>query len=205
MGKKLFTACVLCSWRDWPKPIFKNLSGGYSAAGLVHAMGALEKWPHLDIYLDRLAKVRLVRVLDDGKDGRIRADPVAIANLISDLRWEDNRTSLDKLHQYPTEGRQWERTCGSFCGLLCLIPPNQEGLQVSGRIYHELSDEEVKPFYSLVKADDFAQRLCRLGETFEASIWSNTDPRSSDGRVRIPRRSLNLLLKIPCPLWTYSK
>ncbi|KAH8650375.1 JmjC domain, hydroxylase-domain-containing protein [Tricladium varicosporioides] len=169
---------LVYSWRDRSKPFFEKNDGGAPAVHLVQVIGALEKKSYLTEFLGRFAKVKLVEVIDERKDGRIRADPVAITNLINDLRWENTRTNRRKLHYYLEEGRRWKRICGSFNGLLCLIPPNRddgESLKVSGRVYQELSDKNIELFHSLLKADEFVQPMCRVGKTFQASIWADEE------------------------------
>ena len=52
---------------------------------LVQVIGALEKRSHLTEFLDRFAKVKLAEMIDEEKDGRARADPTAITNLIIGL------------------------------------------------------------------------------------------------------------------------
>jgi hypothetical protein len=169
---------AIYSWRDRSKPFFENNDGGAPAVQLVQAIGALEKRSYLTEFLDRLAKLRLVEAIDEGKDGRVRADPLAITHLIQGLRWEDNRANRKKLHRYLEEGRRWKKICGNFDGLLCLIPPNRENgqsLQVSGRAFLELSDRDIDLFHTLLNANEFMQPLCRVGKTFQASILSDAE------------------------------
>jgi hypothetical protein len=87
-GKEAFyyLCSLIYSWRDWSKPFFENNDSRAPAICLVHAISALEKRSHLTEFLECFAKVRLVEVVDEGKDGRMRADPVAIINLINGLR-----------------------------------------------------------------------------------------------------------------------
>lgn len=168
---------LIYSWRDRSKPFFEN-NGGAPAVQLVQAIGALEKKSHLTEFLDRFAKVKLVEVIDGKKDGRVQADPVAITNLINGLRWENDRTNRKKLHRYLEEGRRWKKICGSFDGLLCLIPPNRENggsLHVSGSAFKELSGRDIELFHSLLNANKYVQPLCRVGETFQASILSDAE------------------------------
>ncbi|PVH72525.1 hypothetical protein DL98DRAFT_520434 [Cadophora sp. DSE1049] len=169
---------LIYSWRDRSKPFFENNDGGAPAVQLVQVIGALEKRSYLTEFLDRFAKVKLVEVIDGGKDGRARADPAAITKLINDLRWEATKTNRQKLHRYLDEGRRWKKICGSFDGLLCLIPPNRENgqsLHVSGHTFKELSGKEIELFHSLLKAKEFTLPLCRVGKTFQDSIWSNVE------------------------------
>lgn len=50
---------------------------------LVRAIGAFEKRSHLTVFLDPFATVKLTELIGEGKDGRLRADPVATANLMN--------------------------------------------------------------------------------------------------------------------------
>lgn len=179
-GKEAFhhLCSLICSWRDRSKPLFENDDGRAPAVQLVQVIVALEKRSQLNEFLDRFAKVKLAEIVDEGKKGRTRADPEAITNLINGLRWQHNKKNRVKLHHYLEEGRRWKRICGSFDGLLCLIPPNRrdgESLQVSGHIYQELSDKDIELLYSLLKSNKFVQSMCCIGKTFQASIWSNAE------------------------------
>ena len=143
---------------------------------LVQAISALEKRSQLTEFLDRFAKVKLAEVIDEGKAGRTRADPEAISNLINGLGWQNSKKNRKKLHHYLKEGRRWNMICGSFDGLLCLIPPNgRDGLQISGHVCLELSDKDIDLLHSLLKSNESVQTMCRMGKTFQASIWSNLE------------------------------
>lgn len=96
---------LVYSWRDRSKPLFDN-NGRALAVQLVQTIDALEKRSHLTEFLDRFAKVKLVEVIDEGKDGRTCADPGAITNLINGLSWQDTRTNRAKLKNYLKEGRR---------------------------------------------------------------------------------------------------
>jgi hypothetical protein len=179
-GKPAFhqLCSLIYSWRDRSKPLFENNDGRAPAVQLVQAIGALEKRSLLTEFLDRFAKVKLAEIIDEGKEGRTRADPEAIANLINGLGWQNSKTNRTKLHHYLDEGRRWKRICDSFDGLLCLIPPNRrdgESLQISGRVCQELSDKDIELLHSFLKSNEFVQPMCRMGKTFQASIWSNVE------------------------------
>jgi hypothetical protein len=168
---------LIYSWRDRSKPLFDH-GGRASAVQLVQIIDGLERRSLLTEFLDRFAKVNLAEVIDEGKDGRTRADPGAIKNLINSLRWQDTETNRTKLKNYLKEGRRWKRICGSFEGLLCLIPSNQGGegnLRISGRICQELPDKEIELFHSLLKSHAFIQPMSRIGKTFQESIRSGAE------------------------------
>jgi len=169
---------LIYGWRGRSNPLFDNTDGRAPAVHLVKTLSALEKRSHLNEFLDRFAKVKLAEVIDGRKDGRVRADTVTITNLLNDLRWENNRTNRTKLNNYLQEGRRWKRICGSFEGLLCLVPPNRgdkEKFRISGRVFQELSDEDISVFHSLLARNAFIQRLCYIGQTLQISIWSGTE------------------------------
>jgi hypothetical protein len=179
-GKQAFhqLCSLIYSWRDRSKPFFENNDGRAPAVQLVQTISTLEKRPLLTEFLDRFAKVKLAEIIDKGKEGRTRADPEAIANLINGLGWQNSKTNRTKLHHYLVEGRRWKRICNSFDGLLCLIPPNRrdgESLQISGRVCQELSDKDIELLHSFLKSNEFVQTMCRMGKTFQASIWSNVE------------------------------
>jgi hypothetical protein len=169
---------LIYSWRDRSKPFFEKNDGGALAMRLVQAIGALKKKSHLTEFEDRFLKVKLAEEIDQGKDGRVHADSGAITDLIKGLRWDSTTRNRKKLHHYLGEGRRWKRTCGSLDGLLCLIPLNRENgesFQVSGTMYQELFDKDIELFHSLLKANEFVQLMCRVGKTFQASIWSSEE------------------------------
>jgi hypothetical protein len=169
---------LIYSWRDRSKPFFENSDGRASSVQLVQAIVALEKSSQLTEFLGRFAKLKLAEIIDKGKEGRMRADPQAIASLINGLGWPNSKKSRTKLHHYLDEGREWKRICGSFEGLLCLIPPNQrdgENLRISGRMYQELSDKDIDLLHSLLESNEIVQPMCRMGKILQASIWSNAE------------------------------
>jgi len=199
-GKEAFQrlCSLIFSWRDSSKPLFEA-NKRTTPAHLVQVIGSLERRTQLAEFLSRFAKVKLVEIIDKGKHGRMRADPEAITNLIKGLKWEDSRTIRNKLHRYLKDGRRWQRIIGNFEGLLCLIPPGQISLdhedkeksQVSGRMYLELSDENIKVFHTLLDSSEFIQPMCQIGNTFQESIWSNAEVPEfkweSEDRKRISR------------------
>ena len=179
-GKQAFNqlCSLIHSWRDRSKPFFENNDSKAPAVQLVQVIGDLENRSQLTEFLGRFAKVKLAEIIDRGKEGRTRADPGAIANLINGLGWQNSKTNRTKLHHYLIEGRRWKRICDSFDGLLCLIPSNRwdgESLQISGRVCQELSDKDLGLLHSLLKSNEFVQLMCAMGKTFQASIWSNVD------------------------------
>ena len=188
MGSLLEAVCgkealhCLCSlirsWRDRSKPLFEIDKGRPLAMQLVNVIGILGERSLLTDFLDRLARVKLAEIIDDGKVGRLNADPRAITNLIRDLEWKDTQKSREKLRNYLKDGRRWKRICGKFDGLLCLIPPNREDKgnprRASGRMYQELSDDDILQLQSLLDSDHLIQPMCRVGSIFQASLWDNT-------------------------------
>ncbi|KAH7418748.1 hypothetical protein BKA64DRAFT_655115 [Cadophora sp. MPI-SDFR-AT-0126] len=179
-GKEAFhhLCSLIYSWRDRSKPFLKIDDDGTPGVQLVQAIGALEKRSHLAVFLDRFFKVKLAEEIDGKKDGRVQADPVAITKLINGLGWEDDGRNRKKVHRYLNEGRRWKKICGSFDGLLCLIPPNLENggnPHASGSTFRELSGNDIELFHSLLKANKFRQPLCRVGKIFQASILSDAE------------------------------
>ncbi|KAF4626458.1 hypothetical protein G7Y89_g11701 [Cudoniella acicularis] len=73
---------------------FKETEGAPTIQ-LVQAISALEKRSLLTEFLDRFAKVKLVEIIDKGKEGRTRVDLEAIINLINGLRWQNSKTNQD--------------------------------------------------------------------------------------------------------------
>ncbi|KAE8440659.1 hypothetical protein EG329_006838 [Mollisiaceae sp. DMI_Dod_QoI] len=179
-GKEAFhhLCSLIRSWRDRSKPLFEIDNSRPPAMQLVNLISILGERSLLTDFLNRLARVKLAEIIDDGKVGRSNADPTAITNLIRDLEWKDTRKNRDKLHNYLKDGRKWKRICGKFDGLLCLLPPNREDKEnprrASGRVYQELSDDEIHRFHSLLDSNQFIELMCQVGHTFQVSLWDNT-------------------------------
>jgi hypothetical protein len=110
--------------------------------------------------------------------GRLNADSRAITSLIRDLKWKNTQKNRDKLHNYLKDGRRWKRICGQYDGLLCLIPLNWEDKEnprrASGRMYQDLSDDEIRLFHSLLDFNQLIRPMCWVGNTFQASLRDNT-------------------------------
>jgi hypothetical protein len=207
-GKEAFhhLCSLIRSWRDRSKPLFEIDKGRPLAMQLVNVIGILGERSLLTDFLDRLARVKLAEIIDDRKVGRLNADPRAITNLIRDLEWKDTQKSRDKLHNYLKDGRRWKRICGKFDGLLCLIPPNREDKEnprrASGRMYQELSDDDIRHFHSLLDSNQLIEPMRRVGNTFQASLldntvvpefrWESEDPKEV---ARLPLNKLALLIK----------
>lgn len=187
MGNLLESVCgreafhCLCSlihsWRDRSKPLFEIDKSRILAVQLVNVMGILGERSLLTEFLNRFARVKLAETIDNGMVGRLNADPRAITILIRDLQWEDTRKNRDKLHNYLKDGRRWKRICGQYAGLLCLIPPNREDKEnlgrASGRMYQALSDDEIRRLHSLLDSNQLIGAMCRVGNTFQTSLWDN--------------------------------
>ncbi|KAH8650307.1 JmjC domain, hydroxylase-domain-containing protein [Tricladium varicosporioides] len=207
-GKEAFLhlCSLIRSWRDRSKPLFEIDKARPPAMQLVNVIGILGERSLLAEFLDRLARVKLADIIDDGKAGRSNADPSAITNLIRDLQWNDTQKSREKLRNYLKDGRKWKRICGRFDGLLCLIPPNREDKEnprrASGRMYQDLSDDDIQQFHSLLDSNQLIGPMCQVGNTFQASLWDNTvvpeflweseDPKEV---ARLPLNKLSPLIK----------
>ena len=176
-GKEAFhrLCSLIDNWRDRSKPLFET-DEGTTAVRLVRTIVSLEGRSQLTEFLIRLAKVKLAEVIENGKDGRTRAEPAAITNLIKDLKWREKNRK--KLAHYLNEGRQWKRIIGRFDGLLSLIPSNREdrdNLQISGHAYLKLSGDDIKVFHSILESNEFIQSMYRIGHVFQESIWNNME------------------------------
>lgn len=68
----------------------------------------------------------------------------------------------------------------NFKASCAAIPPGQitldEGrLQISGRVYLELSHANIEEFHSLLVSNKSLQSMCRVGNTFQQAIWNNEE------------------------------
>jgi len=144
---------------------------------LINVISILGERSLLTDFLNRLTRLKLAEIIDNRKVGRSNTDPSTITNLIHDLKWKDTQKSRDKLRNYLKDGRKWKRICGKFDGLLCLIPPNWEDKEnprkASGRIYQEMSDDDIRLFHSLLDSNQLIEPMCRVGNAFQASLWDN--------------------------------
>lgn len=203
-GKTAFDhlCSLICTWRDRSKPFLENNAGGALAVRLVQAISVLERKSHLAEFEDRFLKVKLAEEIDEGKDGRGRADSGAIIDLTKGLGWENTVKNRKRLHHYLGEGRRWKRICGSFDGLLCLIPPNREdreSLQVSGTIFQKLSGKDIELFHTLLKANELVRPMCRVGTTFQTSIWSDAEVPEFKWESEDPKELSRLSMKELAP------
>lgn len=73
---------------------------------LINIISILGERSLLTEFLDRLIRVKLVEIIDNGKVGRSNVDPSAITNLIHNLKWKDTQKSRNKLRNYLKDGRK---------------------------------------------------------------------------------------------------
>jgi len=204
-GKEAFhhLCSLIRSWRDRSKPLFEINEDSPLGSQLVKTIGVLGERSQLTDFLGRLARVKLVEIIDNGKMGRISADPQAITNLINDLKWDNTKRNREKLHGYLKDGRRWKRVCGNFDGLLCLIPPNREDKEhprISGHLYQKLSENEMQQFHSLLNSNQYIEPLCRMGNTFQASLWNKSNVPEFRWESEDPKEIARLSIEKLAPL-----
>ena len=117
---------LIYSWRDLSKSMFE-ISRRDAAVQLVRIVDALETKSHLTEFLERFAKVKLAEVRDEGKDGRLFADPIALTNLMTNLKWHNTKKNRTKLSNHLQEGGRWKRTSRQFRRPLVSYPCEPEG------------------------------------------------------------------------------
>lgn len=175
-GASLRVCALIHSWRDPSESLFKA-DKDITAVHLVQTIERLKT--QLDGFLCRFLQVKLAEIIDNGKSDRTRADSGVIDNLMEKLQWD--KTKRHKLHYHLREGRQWKKIVGDFNGLLCLMPSSlldqqgTEDLRISGRMYQDLSDEDIRAFHILLESNEFIQPMCQMGRTFQESIWTNKE------------------------------
>ncbi len=171
--------CTLIrSCRDQSKPLFEINKGINPTVRFLRVISATEGRSQLIEFVNRFAKVGLACDIENGKAGRTSADPEAINKLMVSQGWEKTQQNRTRLYSYIKEGRRWKKLCGSFDGLLCLIPPNRYDREapqrISGHTYYDLNRHDIEQFHSLLGSDEFTS-LHRMGNTLQMSILQNVE------------------------------
>ena len=109
-GKPAFVhlCSLIRSWRDRSIPLFEANEGRVPAVKIVQALGIVGEMPQLKGFLDRFGKVKLAEIINEGKENRTSADPMAITTLIGDLGWEKHDEKSYKVTQLPQRGSAME-------------------------------------------------------------------------------------------------
>jgi hypothetical protein len=154
-----------------PSRSFK-ISG--SAQGLVLFIVNMENRTMLDQVSVRIAKVQLAEIIDNGKEGRINADPGQISKLLDELSWGYTKENRRRLHDMISAGRKWKQIRGTFDGLLCLIPTRKES-GIFGSTYHDLCELDIQKFHSLLARNKPIKSLCQVGKIIEWSILNEAE------------------------------
>ncbi|KAL2269427.1 hypothetical protein VTJ83DRAFT_1611 [Remersonia thermophila] len=162
-GKPAFErlAHLVREWRRYARAAAIAV-GGF---GLVRALTETEKdHPELHLFLLRLFKMELSKCIEAAT---ARSGSLASQNfkgtMLQSLGWAE--AGLPKLDDYLREGKTWAALCQGRDGLLCLIPPGIDWLNLA------VFREEVACFHAALDDDPLAAKLCDAGETLQRSIW----------------------------------
>ncbi|KAL2020204.1 hypothetical protein VTK56DRAFT_8630 [Thermocarpiscus australiensis] len=162
-GKPAFErlAHLVREWRRYTKsaPI---IYGGLNLIKTVEE--TMHEYPELHIFLSRLFKMKLAESVERavGPSGQPPALQDVMNGMLKRLGWDESKRH--KLHDYLREGKCWRTICGSYDGLLCLIPPDADCLDLA------LFKDQLARFHSELD-NDFVRKLCAMGNLLQKSIW----------------------------------
>jgi hypothetical protein len=158
-GKPAFErlAHLVREWRRYSKstPI---ILGGLNLVKSVEETA--HGYPELHLYLSRLFKMKLAERFEqhssqDTMDGMLRT-----------LRWDERERH--RLHDFLREGKCWKTICGNYDGILCLMPPGTDCLDLA------LFKDQVARFHAEMDTD-FVRKLCAMGNILQKSIWEHLE------------------------------
>jgi len=161
-GKPAFErlAQLVREWRRYSKATSIAL-GGF---GLVRALDETQhSYRELHIFLSRFFKMELAKCVEAAmaRPGET-PPPNFMSTMLQSLGWDE--TIGPRLHDYLREGKCWLTICSGYDGLLCLIPPDSDCLNLA------LYKNEVARFHAMLD-NDFVRRLCGAGNILQTSIW----------------------------------
>ncbi|KAL1837353.1 hypothetical protein VTJ49DRAFT_3964 [Mycothermus thermophilus] len=162
-GKPAFErlAHLVREWRRYARAATIAVGG----LGLVRALTETEKdYPELHMFLVRLFKMELSKCIEVAmaRPGNVAPENFK-STMLQSLGWTE--AGLPKLNDYLREGKTWTTLCKGRDGLLCLIPPGVDWLDLA------VFRDEVARFHAGLDNDAFIAKLCGVGETLQRSIW----------------------------------
>ncbi|KAL2121921.1 hypothetical protein VTJ04DRAFT_2376 [Mycothermus thermophilus] len=161
-GKPAFErlAHLVREWRRYARsaPI---AIGGF---GLVQTLDETEKdYPELHMFLLRLFKMELSKCIEAATSRSGNLPPQNfMSGMLQSLGWIE--AGRPKLQDYLREGKCWTTLCGSREGLLSLIPPGVDWLDLA------LYRNEVERFHAELN-DPLIDKLCSVGQVLQRAIW----------------------------------
>lgn len=124
-------------------------------------------------FMVRLGELRLVREIDRHKAGRLRADPLWIAEA-EEIAYRECGWSKSSFSAHRTNGYKWMRLCAGLEGLLPFIPLDRNNaMGVGPRCYLKLDPYDIRLLRTLVEgAGEHTRTLCASGLAFIDSLSS---------------------------------
>ncbi|KAK4125076.1 hypothetical protein N657DRAFT_655196 [Parathielavia appendiculata] len=161
-GKPAFDrlAHLVRDWRRYSKSA-PSVMGKFQLANTIEETA--RGYPELHMFLSRFFKMKVAMCLEISMARRVELTPEHYMDgLLQLLKWDE--TKRPKLYDDLREGKCWAKICGDYDGLLCLIPPESDCLDLA------LFRDEVARLH--VELDnDFVRRLCAVGAILQRSIW----------------------------------
>jgi len=150
--------------RDWR--VESRLSPPLSEGGLElvnHVLGeTFVADSGLHIFLRRLSKVLLVNFDLEVSRGNID-------ELLIHLSWAE--AERNRLHDYLREGKCWKTICGSYDGLLSLLPTSIPDAQIAeSALFHNT----VTQFHAEINVP-IVHRMCEVGRILQRAIWGGLE------------------------------
>lgn len=122
-------------------------------------------YPELHSFLSRFFRMKLAecteKAMAAGSQQKFSSELV-LNGVLKLLQWDETRRH--ELHDLLREGKCWKTICGPYDGLLCLLPPDTDCLDLA------LFKDEVARFHGEIDTD-FVRRLCAVGKILQGSIW----------------------------------
>ncbi|KAK4242050.1 hypothetical protein C8A03DRAFT_11741 [Achaetomium macrosporum] len=150
---------LIREWRRYSKsrPI---VSGGFELVRSVEE--TMHGHPELHTFLSRFFRMQVEICVERATAGAECSPYLPVNELLQLLGWDERKRQ--DLHDYLREGRCWRNICGNYGGLLCLLPPDKDCLDLA------LFKDELASFHSKLDVE-FVHRLSAIGNMLQKSIW----------------------------------
>ncbi|KAK3298203.1 uncharacterized protein B0H64DRAFT_384419 [Chaetomium fimeti] len=161
-GKSAFDrlAQLVREWRRYSKSV-PTVLGRFGLAKSVEETA--NSYPELHIFLSRFFKMKVSMCIENVMAQPGELSPHNYMNgMLHTLGWAESKRP--QLHDYLREGKCWATICGEYDGLLCLIGPDSDCLDLA------LFKDEVARFHAALDTD-FVRKLCGAGAILQKSVW----------------------------------
>ncbi|WYZ35448.1 hypothetical protein EsH8_X_000095 [Colletotrichum jinshuiense] len=177
------------------------------ALRLSKSLGALTGRSKYNSFILRLVQFHIAKTVDDGKMGRIRADPIQLREIMDKFGWSPAERPTFFYHL--KQGRLWQTICGRFTGLLSLIPlRTEEPYCLSSNDYLGMKANEMGRFTRLIDTP-FIERISNACNIFQDMVmgvrcdgdfkWEKEHPELRNWSSAMDEENLLSLLQ-PVPL-----